>query len=317
MLLSVREVLQLSRRCFVAAGFDEGAATANARRVWWAEAYKRTGLSTLHDLLESFPDLDPDREELRRHNPLVSVIDSGTRPGVAASTPALDLSCAHADAHGIGIAYATAGPEDPSRPLLGHVAYDAAERGFHAVLLQGGAADSRTVVAAPEQPRPLVAECELPSPSESYRLVRDVVDAGLDHRRHNPLAQAFFDGEAGEEAYATADARLADRLLCRSVEPAGRAADEPGFVVLCLDPSHPFHSSEIWQVAERFVTGDDRLEVYRPEALQERVGELVENGVEVDRAVWRDVFEFSKGVLAPPFEGSEQGAGFGLNDLTE
>jgi hypothetical protein len=49
----------------------------------------------------------------------------------------------------------------------------------------------------------------------------------------------------------------------------------------------------------------------------DRIGTLVHEGVEVEESVWRDVFEFNKGVLAPPFEGSEKGAGFGLNELTK
>jgi len=37
--------------------------------------------------------------------------------------------------------------------------------------------------------------------------------------------------------------------------------------------------------------------------------------VEVERDIWQDIFEFSNRILAPPFEGSEKGAGFDLNEL--
>ena len=60
MKLAVREVVQLSQRCFLAAGFDEGSALTNAKRIWWAEAHNGAGLTTLHDLLGVLPAVDPD-----------------------------------------------------------------------------------------------------------------------------------------------------------------------------------------------------------------------------------------------------------------
>lgn len=318
MKLSVREVIRLSQRCFLAAGFDEGSALANAKRIWWAEAYNSAGLSTLHDLLEVFPEIEPGAESFQRHHSMVSVIDGQGQPSITTSTPTLDLSCAHADKHGIGFAYTSADPADPSLSALGHLAYQAAERGCHALVVhEGGSNPSRTAVAAPSQPRPLVGEYELSSPSVTFTRIRDVIDSGIDGRHHNPLSQAFFVDDEIEERYESADSRLLDRMLQQALEPSGAGDGETGYVIICHDPSHPFHSREIWQVTEQFIRdGDERLDVFDPERMGTRIETLVQEGVEVDEHVWRDIFEFGKGMLAPPFEGSEKGAGFGLNELT-
>jgi hypothetical protein len=318
MKLAVREVVQLSQRCFLAAGFDEGSALTNAKRVWWAEAYNGAGLTTLHDLLGVLPAVDPDEQSYRRHGSMVSVIDGNGQPSIATSTPTLDLACAHADTHGIGFAYASADPDDPSLPALGHLAYHAAERGYHALVVhEGGSSPSRTAVAAPAQPRPLIGEYELSGPSVTFRRIRELIETGIDGRHHNPLSQVFFLDDDVDERYESADSRLLDRMLQQALEPVETGGEETGYVVVCHDPSHPFHSREIWQVTERFIRdGDPRLDVFDPERSRSRIGTLVREGVEVEESVWRDIFEFGKGVLAPPFEGSEKGAGFGLNELT-
>jgi len=321
MKLSVREVIQLSQRCFLAAGFDEGSALTNAKRIWWAEAYNGAGLTTLHDLLSVLPDIDPGGQTFERHHSMVSVVDGGGQPSIATGTPTLDLACAHADTHGIGFAYASADPDDPSLSALGHLAYHAAERGYHALVVhEGGANPSRTAVAAPSQPRPLIGEYEMPDPSVTFARLREIIDTGVDGRHHNPLSQAFFVADDAGDRYESADARLLDRILQQALEPApeGGREGETGYVVVCHDPSHPFHSREIWQVTEQFIRdGDPRLDVFDPGRMGERIGTLVHEGVEVEESVWRDIFEFNKGVLAPPFEGSEKGAGFGLNELTK
>jgi len=319
MKLSVREVIQLAQRCFLAAGFDEGSALTNAKRIWWAEAYNESGLTTLQDLLAVFPDIEPGERSFDSHHSMVSVIDGGDQPSIATSTPTLDLSCARADKHGIGFTYASADTADPSLPALGHIAYHAAERGYHALVVhEGGDHPSRTAVAAPEQPRPLVGEDELSAPSVTFARLRELIDSGVDGRHHNPLSQAFFVDDGIEDRYESADSRLLDRMLRQALEPAGTEKSETGYVVVCHDPSHPFHSREIWQVTEQFIRGsDERLDVFDPERMGTRIERLVREGVDVEEAVWRDIFEFSKGMLAPPFEGSEKGAGFGLNELTD
>ena len=320
MKLSVREVVQLAQRCFLAAGFDEGSALTNAKRIWWAEAYNRAGLTTLHDLIEELPEIEPGAVTFDRHHSMVSVIDGDGQPSVTTSTPTLDLSCAHADQHGIGFAYTSAASDDPTLPALGHLAYHAAKRGYHALVVhEGGSNPSRTAVAAPSQPRPLIGEYELSAPSVTFMRLREIIETGIDGRHHNPLSQAFFVDDGTKDRYESADSRLLDRMLQQALEPeteAGRG--ETGYVVVCHDPSHPFHSSEIWQVTEQFIrNGDARLDVFDPGRIRDRVKTLVHEGVEVDEPVCRDVFEFSKGMLAPPFEGSEKGAGFGLNELMD
>jgi hypothetical protein len=319
--LSVREVIQLSKRCFLAGDFDEGSALTNAKRIWWAEAYNGAGLGTLHDLLPVLPDIDPDAQTLQRHHSMVSVVDGDGQPSIATSTPTLDLACAHADTHGVGFAYASADPDDPSLPALGHLAHHAAERGYHALVAHdGGTNPSRTAVAAPSQPRPLVGEHEMSDPSVSFTRVRRIIETGVDDRHHNPLSQAFFLAEDTTDRYESADARLLDRVLQQALEAAPGAGreGETGYVVVCHDPSHPFHSREIWQVTEQFIRdGDPRLDVFDPERIGTRIETLVHEGVEVDASLWRDIFERTKGVLAPPFEGSKKGAGFGLNELTD
>lgn len=317
--LSVREVIQLAQRCFMTAGFDEGAALTNAKRIWWAEAYNRAGLTTLRELLSVLPEFDPGETTFDRHNSMVSVIDGSGQPSIATSTPTLDLSCAHADTHGIGFAYASTAPKDPSLPALGHLAYHAAERGYHTLVVhEGGSGPSRTAVAAPSQPRPLVGEYEMSTPPVSFLRIRELIETDIHRRHHNPLSQAFFTEDDTEDRYESADSRLLYRMLGQALESGSRSeGGETGYVIVCHDPSHPFHSREIWQVTEQFIRdGDDRLDVFDPGRIGDRVGTLVQEGVEVKEPVWRDIFEFSKGILAPPFEGSEKGAGFGLNELT-
>lgn len=325
--LSVREVFQLSERCFAAAGFAEGPARANAEAMWWTEAYRGAGLDTLHGLLSELPELDRAALTCRDRSGAASVIEAGGQPSVVSSTPATDLSCSHADQHGVGIVRATVRRGDASFPALGHVAHTAAERGFLPVVLAADGRDrAATVVGVPDRPRPLLAEVELAAPSVGYRRLLEVLRAGCHGRRDTPLTQAFFAdaGTTGGE-YPVADQRLLARLLRRATEPAGGAEGEgegePGFVTVCFDPRHPLRADGLARVVERFVDGgrlDERAgaetTVFRPADVQARAERLLREGVDVEEAVWRDVFEFSSGILAPPFEGSHRGAGFDINE---
>lgn len=321
MILSVREVHRLSHRCFWAAGCDEATAEANARSIWWAESYKGSGLTTLHTLLDELEELAPREMSLRDRDSMTSLIDSESQPAVVSSTPALDLSCAQANEHGIGLTHATTKEDDDSLPTIGHVAYNAAERGYvSAVLYTDGSGNARAVLGTPMQPLPLIAEMELDSPPVSYERILDVIDAGLYGRRQAPLTQALFVDPVEDERHSTADARLLDRLVQQSTEPADSArVEQPGLVVVCIDPSHPAQSDEVGNVVEEFVSGREAAftEIFDPDTVTDRIGTLLQGGVEVEREVWRDIFEFSKGILAPPFEGSEEGAGISLNELDE
>jgi len=119
------------------------------------------------------------------------------------------------------------------------------------------------------------------------------------------------------EPYGTVDAKLLYRLVHRSVESKPDAEMDPGFVVICIDPRHPRYSDEVRQVADQTIQKEGRLfdRRFSPEESRDRVSRLVNEGVEVERDIWQDIFEFSNRILAPPFEGSEKGAGFDLNEL--
>lgn len=318
MILSVREVIELAERCFVAAGIDEGAARANATAIWWAEAYHGTGIATLHDLLGPLDDLDTTTPELERRDSPISVLSGAGRPCLVSGIPALDLACAHADRYGTGITYVRESDVSVDGDALGALPYRGADRGYVTFALSvdsdGG---SRTVISTPRQLRPALAETTLSAPSKAYAAVEHAVSTGRQAAREAPLFRAFFDEPRATEPFGTVDAKLLYRLACRSVEPEPNAETGPGFIVACIDPRHPRYSGEVGQVVDRTLREEARLfdRRFPPEESQDRVCRLVDEGVEIERDVWRDIFEFSNGILAPPFEGSEKGAGFDLNDL--
>jgi LDH2 family malate/lactate/ureidoglycolate dehydrogenase len=318
MKVSVREVFQLSERCFSAAGFAEGPAQANAETMWWTETYRGSGLTTLHGLLDELFELDRTQLALRDRSSMVSVIDSNDQPSLISSTPALDLSCTRAKQHGVGIAYSTISHHDNTLPTLGHIAHKAAERGLLSIVLSANSeAESATIVGAPDYPQPRIIELELAAPSVSYTELLNVIRTDLHYQHHSPLIQAFFKGSEDTHRSA-ADERLVDRLLHRATKPARdhRSEVDPGFVSICIKPTHPLRSESIRPLVDRFLDDQEAMftTVFHPQRIQDRTETLLHEGVEIDRDVWRDIFEFSSGVLAPPFEGSQRGAGFDLNE---
>jgi LDH2 family malate/lactate/ureidoglycolate dehydrogenase len=316
MLLSIREVPQLAGRCFAAAGFPDGTAQTNADAIWWTEAYRGSGLTTLHRLLDDLSTWDRSALSLADRASMVTTVDSSEQPSCVSAGPALDLSCSQAQQHGIGITYTSIAPDDESLPLIGHTAYRAAERGYVPIVLytdtEKGAG---TIVGTPDEPQPLIAERTFDDPSVGYVKVMDAIERGLHQYRNYPLMQAFFDREE-ENRYSNAETRLLDRLMRRSMEPSDRPlpTDESGFLIVCIDPLHPRYPNEVKGIVEQFIAdeADEFTTVFRPEDVQERVGKMVNEGVEIEREIWDDIFEYSSGVLAPPFEGSRDDAGFGL-----
>lgn len=315
MQLSVREVFRLSERCFSAVGFDEGPARANAEAIWWTEAYRGEGMTILHALLDTLPDLDRTALALRHSDASISVVDSDRQPAIVPSVPALDLACARAEREGTGVAYATVGENDVTMRTLGHMAYRAAERGCIGIVLAAGAqGHSETVIGMPDQPHPHFAQVSLEAPSASYTKLVGVIDEGLHARHDSPLAQAVFDTPAAD-AYRVAEHRMLNRLIDGAVRPAvaGHPDPDPGFIIACLQPRYPSYAG-LEQVVDTMLADTDRFDtVFEPEQIQNRTDRLLHNGVEVEDAVWRDVFELSSEVLAPAFEGSHSGAGFDIN----
>jgi hypothetical protein len=247
----------------------------------------------------------------------VSVIDGQTQPSIVASDPLLDFSSSKADRHGVGLAYATIEANDTSLPTLGHVAYKAAERDLISVLTYTDGTDSGAILGAPTGRKPLIAEAALAAPSAALLDVRNVIESSHHQQQNSPLVQAFFDADADRNAEDT-DEQLLEQVLQRAAEPvtSSKVIAEPGVALLCFDPSHPRYPKRVRRLATQFVDNHEEqfTEVFRPEHIKERVATLMHDGVEVNRSVWEDIFEYNTGVLTPPFEGSEQGAGFGLND---
>jgi LDH2 family malate/lactate/ureidoglycolate dehydrogenase len=316
MRLSAREVCQLADRCFAAADLSAGMATASAEAVWWTEAYKQSGVTTLHSLLDDLENCETDALTLREQRSMAAVVDCGEQPSLVAGTPVVDLCCSRANHNGSGFAYATLDEDDDTRGTLGYLAHKAAERGFVSIVLQtDGNADSGVTVGLPADSRPLVAEATLDAPAVSHQKIADIVRSGLHDAADSPLIQAFFE-RGGDDEYATAEACMFHRLLEQSTEEESNATVGPSFVLVCLDPRHPGQPDDLQRVLRRFV--DRRSEaftdVYAPAEMEEQVETLIHDGVVVDDEVWRDIFEYSSGILAPPFEGSRQDAGFGLND---
>lgn len=315
--LSIREVSQLAGRCFAAAGLPDGLAEANAEAVWWTEVYKERGITTLHRLLDDLPDWDRSAVSLEKQGSMISAVDADDQPSLVSGAAVLDMSCAQADSHGYGITSATIPSGDPTIETIGHLAYRAAKRGYISILLYADAeGESGTVLGTPEQPLPLLAETTLDAPSVSYDEILNLVDSDAYRYSNYPMMQVFFDRDE-ENRYSTAETRLLSRLLRRSIVPAAesRFATESGYVVICVDPRYPRYPDEVQHIVERFIADHDTdlTAVFDPDEISERTGRLTREGVEVDDAVWRDVFDFSSGVLAPPFEGSEADAGFELS----
>jgi len=313
--LSVREVMQLSERCFRAAGWPRGAASDAAGAIWWAEAYRGEGIETLHGLLDELSAFDVSALSLRDPDAVFPVVDGGDQPALVAAGPTLDLCCGRAERRGIGVAYAGVG--DGTASTVGHLAYRAADRGFDAAVFHTDATGATAVVGTPASSCPHLAAVDHPDPAAGHARLADRVAAGVDGRVDAPLARAFFGGEEHDERYGAADARLWRRLLEGALEPATDADLDPGLALVCVDPDHPSHSDDLRRVTGQFLRGRSGAltRTFEPSTVGERVETLFEEGVPVERATWRDVFEFSTGVLAPPFEGSEMGAGFDLNRL--
>lgn len=315
MKLSSREVFQLADRCLASAGLSKGASKANAESIWWAEVYRECGLTTLHRIIEESPTLDPSTMSLEEQTSIFSIVESGDQPSLVSSTAALDFSCSQATQEGIGITYASVPNDDVSLSTIGHTAYNGANRGMVTVVLTAHPDGGGSVIGVPDQSHPIVAEVDLDGPSTSYAKLQDSIDSGLHQRRHSPLVQAFFDRGEGGDRSAT-DAATLERLLESATERnwEGTDSDDRGFFTICVDPTHPRNAAKIRHVANQFV--DERADalttVYRPSEIGERGQALIEQGVEIERRVWEELFDFSNGIFAPDSMGSESGAGPGL-----
>jgi len=255
---------------------------------------------------------------------MLSVVDGGGQPAILVGEGVLDLSCARADRHGFGITYAKAGGGDRSRRTVGHLANRAASRGYPSIVMYtDGTGESTTVFGSPDDPRPLLAETELDRPSDSYRQLVGAIGTDLEWDKDAPLAQIAFSRRDDSGRFGPTDARTLDRLLAGSVEPgeASVTPRSPGITIVCIDPYHPRHADSVRGGLTQFVRnradGGGIDTVFDPETIHDRIGRLVDDGVEIDRNVWRDIFDASTGILAPPFEGSEKGAGFALNELEQ
>ena len=111
----------------------------------------------------------------------------------------------------------------------------------------------------------------------------------------------------------TAAERLVNRLLDDAAAPVEGRPDVPaGFVTVCFDPTHPAQPRRTERAFREGI--DASTDVFRPEQVDTRADRLLREGVDVERAVWDDIFEYSSDVLAPEFEGSYRGAGFEINE---
>lgn len=312
MKLSSREVFQLADRCLASTGLPSGASKANAKSIWWTEVYKECGLTTLHRIIEESPTLDPAKLSLEDQTSSFSIIESGDQPSIVSSTAALDFSCSQAKQEGIGITYSSIPETDSSFPTIGHTAYNAANRGMVSLILTACPDGSRSFIGVPSRSHPIIAEMKLNGPSSSYTKLLDVIDSGLYRQRHCPLVQAFFEPGEGSGRSAT-DAATLKQLLEDAIEsdPEGVDSSERGFFTICIDPNHPQSSTEIQRVADRFVDqqADALTSVYRPSEIGEKGRVLIKEGIDVEKHVWEELFEFSNGIFAPDSLGSETGAG--------
>ncbi|WP_311172061.1 hypothetical protein [Halobellus ordinarius] len=314
--LSIREVLQLAERCFYVAGFDQGPARANAETVWWMEAYRGTGLSTLHGLLDDLDEFDRSCLSIDEDGAEISVVDSGAQPSIVSANPTVDLSCSLAEQNGLGIACTSTAAGDDTLDALGHQAYRAGKRGYVALTLYADEKGSGTILGVPEEPYPTVVEKTLDEPSVTQTEITKIVDAGLHQRRQSPLVQSLLTTAVDEQL--AAEEHLLTMLLRSSLEASSRSEldDESGFVTICIDPDHPRYAGGAQNTAEEFLETRETefTETFHPSTVGPRVEKLLNDGVEIEEPVWRDIFEYSSDILAPEFEGSYRGAGFDINE---
>jgi hypothetical protein len=314
--LSIREVLQLAERCFYVAGFDQGPARANAETVWWMEAYRGTGLSTLHGLLDDLEEFDRSCLSIDEDGAEISVVDSGAQPSIVSANPTVDLSCSLAEQNGLGIACTSTAAGDDTLDALGHQAYRAGKRGYVALTLYADEKGSGAILGVPEEPYPTVVEKTLDGPSVTQTEITKIVDAGLHQRRQSPLVQSLLTTSVDEQL--AAEEHLLTMLLRSSLEASARSEldGESGFVTICIDPDHPRYAGGAQNTVEEFLDRREAefTETFHPSSVGPRVEKLLNDGVEIEEPVWRDIFEYSSDILAPEFEGSYQGAGFDINE---
>ncbi|MFC7212575.1 hypothetical protein ACFQO4_00555 [Saliphagus sp. GCM10025334] len=312
MKLSSREVFQIADRCLASAGLSKGGSKASAQSIWWTELYRDCGLTTLHRIIEESPTLDPARLSLEDQTSTFSIIDSDDQPCIVSSTAATDFSCSQAKQEGIGLTYSSIPKSDRSIPTIGHIVYNAASRGLVSIVLTDHPDGTGSFIGVPGRSHPLVAEAFLEGPSRSYMMLRDIINSGLYRQEHSPLVQAFFNrGEAGGRS--ATDAATLERMLEGATErySGDVDSDEFGYFTVCIDPNHPRNSAEIQRIANQFVDGQANAltTVYQLSEIHERGRELIEQGVDIEKQVWEELFEFSNGVFAPNSLGSKTGAG--------
>ncbi|MFB6250763.1 MAG: hypothetical protein ABEI27_03585 [Halobellus sp.] len=314
--LSVREVLQLAERCFRVAGFDQGPARANAETIWWMEAYRGTGLSTLHRVLEELDTFDRTALSIDVCGEEISVIDSGAQPSIVSINPAVDLGCSLAEQNGVGIACTTIAAGDATLDALGHQAYRAGKRGYVEMTVYADENGSGAVLGVPEEPYPTVVEKRLDGPSATQTEITNIIDAGLEERRQSPLVQSLLTRAVDEQL--AAEEHLLTTLLRSSLEPSEWAEldGDSGFITICIDPNHPRYAGGAQNTVEEFVESREAefTETFHPSGVGPRVERLLNNGVQIEESAFQDIFEYSSEILAPEFEGSYQGAGSGINE---
>jgi LDH2 family malate/lactate/ureidoglycolate dehydrogenase len=243
---------------------------------------------------------------------MFTIIDSGSQPSIVSSTAALDFSCSRAKREGIGVTYTSLPSSDGSLPTIGHTAYNAANRGLVSIVLVDHPTESASFLAVPGRSQPVVGEADLEGPSTSYARLQAIVQRGLYEQRHSPLVQTFFQRDEGGHRSAT-DAETLERMLegATKENAEGTGDDEAGFFTICVDPNHPGNSSEIERTTSQFI--DEHAEtlttVYQPSEIRNRGKTLIERGVDIEKDVWEDLFEFSNGIFSPDSVGSETGAG--------
>lgn len=318
MKLTLRELSQLPKRSFRAAGFTFGEADSLAKSIRWLEIYEESGLQILHKVIHNLEDLRDQSFSVKNHSASFVTIEAAENRALTNGLAALDLCTAKANTSGVGIVYSNIPAEDQTAPTLGHSVYAAAERGlFSLILISNQEGSTKTVLGVPDNPFPIIAEASFKTPTQAHERLFNILTDQKISKNDSPLEQAFFSMEKRGRQRSTDDAHLLSRILSASMTVnSDNNMRDSGFVQICFDPMFPNYSGEFLNVPRDHVEDhSDSFDFVRePEEIAEKVDKYVSEGLSVDREVWEDIVDYNRRRLLPIFQGSEKGAGVALSD---
>lgn len=299
--ISVREVSDVTYRVFRAAGFSSGCAMRAAAMVQHAEVYHGIGLQMLHRQLDQImDDTEPSEFDVRQGPEGVLLLNATDDTALTAGPPAMDLACAEAMEHGIGVVWM---PNACGLSLLDELVYRVVASGELICILSWTAAtpdgeplgESRTVISGPGYGGPVGAERALSSPP-----VLTVAAAGL-LEEGEPAAKGNGENFIAE-LVSTGGKEGARKLIESSLSEteAEKCTLASGAALVCVrvrDAPESRFEPLLRQAVEQANYRDVRI---RTKADLDRSWEKVcASGVKLDSETWADLYEAAGRMLVP------------------